>query len=373
MRRFLGCKVRGEGGPLVATFRLLSALALGAILASPAVAQELRVVYEVRSQYQFITVQDTENGYRQMVFDGRFDGTDAIQSEMNLSDHDELTLSYARHIMAALAIPRNLRRVLIVGLGGASMQRYLRRLLPDATIETAEIDPEVRDVATKFFFFKEDDHQIVHLGDGRRFIENSTNKYDLIFLDAFSATSIPYLLTTQEFLKAVNDRLAPGGVLCANLWDEDAGYPEILKTYSTVFPELHVVKCASSGNSILVALPEKADLTVAAWVAKAETFEKAHATGLNLPQLIALGAARETRIPENARVRLDRDKGLTAAVSLPAKDNARTGTHLAIAEERAGQLSSTFSFSHAVRPGSLIRAVWTKPGIRAPLWLMCSA
>lgn len=293
-----------------AACRLSLALTLGVLLASPVVAQEPRVVYEVRSQYQFITVQDTENGYRQLIFDGRFDGTDAIQSEMNLSNHDELTLSYARHIMAALPLPKNLQRVLIVGLGGASMQRYLRRLLPDVTIETVEIDPEIRDVATRFFFFKEDDRQIVHVGDGRRFIENATAKFDLIFLDAFSATSIPYLLTTQEFLKAVRERLAPGGILCANLWDEEADYPEILKTYSTVFPELHVVKCALSGNSILLALPEKAGLTVAAWVDKAEAFEKARSTGLSLPQLIARGAARETRIPEGARVRFDRDKGI---------------------------------------------------------------
>jgi spermidine synthase len=295
--------------PGKAVCRLSLALALSAFLSLPATAQETRVVYEVRSQYQLITVQDTENGYRQLIFDGRFDGMDAIQSEMNLDNHDELTLSYTRHIMVALPIAQRLQRILIVGLGGACMQRYLRQLLPDATIETIEIDPEIRDVAARFFFLKEDDRQIVHLGDGRRFIENSTNKYDVIFLDAFSATSIPYMLTTQEFLKAVNEHLAPGGVLCANLWDEEADYPEMIKTYSTVFPELHVVKCASSGNSILLALPRKAGLTVPAWMDRAEAFEKACPTGLNLPQLIAQGAAVETHVSEDARVRFDKGKG----------------------------------------------------------------
>lgn len=64
--------------------RMVFVLALAATFASPLKAQEDRVVYEVRSQYQLITVQDTANGYRQLIFDGRFDGTDAIQSEMNL-------------------------------------------------------------------------------------------------------------------------------------------------------------------------------------------------------------------------------------------------------------------------------------------------
>jgi len=294
--------------PSMLTRRVLLALALGALLSLPVRAQESQVVYEVQSQYQLITVVDTVNGYRQLIFDGRFEGADAIQSEMNLANHDELTLSYSRHIMTALPVVEKPKRILIVGLGGACMQRYLHKLLPDATIETAELDPAIREVATTFFFFKEDQRQIVHLGDGRKFIEDSKDKYDIIFLDAFSATSIPYMLTTQEFLKAVKGHLADGGVACANLWDEEADYLDMVKTYSTVFPELHVVECAYSGNSILLALPNQVGLTVQSWMDKAEAFEKTRPTGLNLPQLIQRGAAEKTEIPANARVLLDKDK-----------------------------------------------------------------
>jgi len=288
--------------------RLLLVLTLGAFFSLPGWAQEDRIVYEVRSQYQLITILDTANGYRQMIFDGKLDGTDAIQSEMNLANPNELMLSYARHIMTALPVVEKPERILIVGLGGACMQRYLYELLPDATIETAERDPEVRDIAARYFFFKEDDRQIVHMGDGRKFIEDSKGKYDIIFLDAFSSTSIPYMLATQEFFKAVKDHLAVGGVACANLWDGGADYPDIVKTYSTVFPELHIVKCAFSGNSILLALPNKMDLTVQAWMDKAKAFEKRYPTGLDLPRLIDRGAAEKTHIPENARVLLDKDR-----------------------------------------------------------------
>lgn len=149
---------------------------------------------------------------------------------------------------------------------------------------------------------------MVHLGDGRKFIENSKEKYDIIFLDAFSATLIPYHLATQEFLKSVKDHLADGGLACANLWDAEADYPDMLKTYSAVFPEVHVVKCASSGNSILMALPTKAGLTIKAWTEKAEAFEKTHPTGLNLPQLINRGAFEKVDIPATARLLLDKTK-----------------------------------------------------------------
>jgi spermidine synthase len=275
-----------------------------------AAAQDTEVVYEVRSQYQLITVLDTADGYRQLIFDGRFDGSDAIQSEVNLASPDELTLSYARHMMVALPLVERPSRILVVGLGGACIQRYLRKLLPDATIETAELDPEMRNVAARYFFFKEDARQIVHLGYGRAFIEASKQKYDLIFLDAFTATSIPYHLATREFLEAVRDHLAEGGVVCANLWEEEPEYWDMVRTYSVVFPELHVVKCAASGNSLVLALPAaKTRLSVQAWADKATEFERSHATGLDLPRLIRRGAAEATEIPSTARVLLDKGRG----------------------------------------------------------------
>ncbi len=288
--------------------RALFALTIGLFLALELGAQEYRIVYEVQSPFQFITVLDTANGYRQLIFDGRFDGTDAIQSEMDLSNPDGLTLSYTRHIMTALPIAKNLRRILIVGLGGASMQRFLYRLLPEAIIETAEIDPEIRKIAAEYFLFKEDERQVVHMGDGRRFIEASEDQYDIVFLDAFGALSIPYPLTTQEFFKAVRDRVAEGGLVCANLWDMEADFHNIVKTYSTLFPELHLVKCAFSGNSILLAMPKKIDLTVQGWIDKSRAFERAYPTGLDLPRLIERGAAEKISIPEYARVLLDKDR-----------------------------------------------------------------
>ncbi len=274
----------------------------------PLQAQGDQIVYEVRSAYQFISVRDTANGYRQLIFDGRFDGSDAIQSEMNLYNHDELTLSYARHIMTALPLAARCKRILIVGLGGACMQRFLYKLLPDAVIETAELDPEVLAVASEYFFFREDNRQIVHLGDGRKFIENAKGKYDIIFLDAFSATSIPFNLATQEFLKSVRDRLTDGGLACANLWDGSSDFHDMLKTYASVFPELHLLKCALSGNSILMAMPRKTDLTVKAWAEKAIIFEKAYDTGLHMAQLIERGAIEEIDIPATARILFDPGK-----------------------------------------------------------------
>jgi spermidine synthase len=264
-------------------------LALLALLSLPtaARAQDNKIVYEGCSDYQRISVIDTPDGYRQLIFDGRLDGTDAIQSEMSLADPIKLTLPYPRHLMTALPVPAGLERVLIVGLGGACMQRYLRNLLPELTIETVEIDPMVVQVAEDYFFFKEDEKQIVHVADGAAFMAESKDKYDIIFLDAFGAMDIPAALRTQEFFAAVKDRLAEGGVACANLWYGASDYAETVRNYAAVFPEHYIVRCGPmSGNNILLALPVKTDLGFKGWIQKAEEFEKAHPSGMDLPKML---------------------------------------------------------------------------------------
>jgi spermidine synthase len=266
------------------------------------------IVYEVPSQYQKITVVDTPGGMRQMIFDAKYDWWDAIQSEMNKANPLDLTLAYSRHMVASLALVEKPKRILIVGLGGACLQRYLHEKLPETRIDTAELDPVVRTVAQKYFDLKEDARQVVTIGDGRKFIEQSKDKYDVVMLDAFSATSIPYMLSTKEFLEVTKAHLADGGLVAANLWENQADYANMLKTYDAVFAEWHLVRCAGSTNVILTALPVKKDITVAKWMGAATVFEKTYNTSLLLPNLVERGFVVDAKVPAGAKVLLDKDE-----------------------------------------------------------------
>jgi spermidine synthase len=252
-----------------------------------------RVVHRVKSEYQEITVIDTPNGFRQMLFDAKMDGRDAIQSEMKKSMPNELTLAYSRHMMTALPLvarPQKNEKVLVIGLGGACMQRFLYELLPQSTIESAELDPAVLEVAKGFFGLVLDERQKVSVGDGRKFIESAQEKYDLILLDAFSATSIPYALATREFLEMCKGRLREGGVVCANLWSSLPEYNDMLKTYEAVFPEWHLLRCGGgSSNVILLAFNEKRGLTREKWAQMGKEYEKSHGVGLPLGRMIEDG------------------------------------------------------------------------------------
>ncbi len=290
------------------TIRRFGAVTVTAVALLPILlgSQSHRIVHQVRSPFQLVTVVDIPHGFRRLIFDGRLDGSDPIQSEMNLSKPHDLVLAYTRAMMAALPLADHHQRILLIGLGGASMQKFLHDLLPETDMETVEIDPEVVRIARKFFGFEPDDTQMVHVDDGRAFIENSKKLYDIIFLDAYGSDSIPYSLATQEFLEVVRERVAEDGIVCSNLLSGNPRFWDMVKTYKVIFPELQLIKPPRTGNVILFAPLNWPGLTAEVWAREAATFEGEHPTGLNLPMLIRSQVEDRVRIPDRAEVLRDK-------------------------------------------------------------------
>src|SRR6266571_96194 len=173
------------------------------------------VIYEKASPYNTIIVTEDHKGLRTLLFE-RGGGR---QSVVKPGDPDHLELPYARTALAGLALCEEPRRMLVVGLGGGSLPMFLRAHYPAATIDVAEIDPDVVEVAKKFFGFVDDELLRVHVGDGRQFIERARQAdYDVIFLDAFGAHDVPIQLTTKEFLQITRRALKANGVVVSNVW-----------------------------------------------------------------------------------------------------------------------------------------------------------
>lgn len=163
-------------------------------------------------------------------------------------------------------------------------------------------------VAKEYFGFRENDKMKAIVGDGRKHIETTDKRYDIIFLDAYGADSIPYALATREFLEAVRSRLAPGGIVASNIWSElhNRLYWSMLKTYEAVFDELHVIVAPEgSGNRIVVALPRKAGTTRTGLMQTAAELEKSRMPKLELTRMIDQGYVDPLDIPGHARVLMD--------------------------------------------------------------------
>jgi len=195
-------------GASVTIAALTAALCGAAVLAHGRIESNEHILFQKDTPYHHIVVtQLLETRWL------RFDNLS--QSAINLA-HPERVIGYQQGLPLALAIRPSIRTVSLIGLGGGDAVRSLTRLRPDIEIDSVEIDPVVLDVARRFFSYKESDRLRTTVQDGRAFLARGDRRYDLIVLDAFNATGVPFHLTTREFFETLRGRLSADGVFAAN-------------------------------------------------------------------------------------------------------------------------------------------------------------
>lgn len=175
------------------------------------------------------------------------------QTAVDLSDPERLVIPYSRIMLAAALVQPEPRRVLQLGLGGGGLNRYLRRVLPEVTLETAEIDATVRDMAVEFMGFRPDERDEVVIEDARTFVRKSRGTWDWILVDAFTGGSAPPHLKTREFYELLKARLAPGGAVALNLHRNNRLFASDQATLRSVFAHVHLFDVPGTGNMVAVA------------------------------------------------------------------------------------------------------------------------
>lgn len=193
----------------------------------------------------------------------RFDNL--TQSAVNLAHPDRSVAGYDEALLLAFAFRPEIRRICVIGLGGGVFPRAVSRIQPSAEVESVEIDPVVRDIAIEYFLYRESDHLRTVIEDGRVFLSRPGPAYDLIVLDAFNSTGVPFHLTTREFFEAVRRRLSPDGIFAANflgkLMGKDgrlfwATYRTVRRQFGQVYvsnPEIKAGRGVPPGNVMVFA------------------------------------------------------------------------------------------------------------------------
>ena len=213
------------------------------------------VLYEKPSQYNNIIVTEDSEGLRVL----RFERGGARQTIGKPGHPEYLGFAYTKVAFVGLALADDPKRMMVVGVGGGTMPMFLRRYYPDAVIDAVDIDPDVVQVAKEYFGLREDERLKAHVGDGRAFVENAREPYDIIFLDAFGTRNVPPHLTTVEFMRAVRKAVKPAGVVVWNIWGRAANplYDSMVRTYQEVFDELIMLDVPGTTNKILFGFPRK--------------------------------------------------------------------------------------------------------------------
>ena len=139
------------------------------------------------------------------------------QSSMYLDAPFDTDFEYPGYFHVALAMNPDATRTLVIGLGGGTVVKRMWRDYPEMRVDSIELDPEVVDVARRFFALPDDERIRVFVGDGRRRLETHTDVYDIVIVDAFDDDLVPASLTAPEFMSTLRSRLAPGSVVAYNL------------------------------------------------------------------------------------------------------------------------------------------------------------
>jgi len=271
--------------------------------ASLAAAQD-KILYQKQSPYSLVVVTEDDQGMRTLRF-----GTGGVrQSVAKVGDPDHLELPYAPVMLSGLALCPEPKRVLVVGLGGGSIPSFLHKHYPKTRIDAVEIDPVVVEVAKQFFGLNEDETLKTYVQDGRQFIEERPNTYDIIFLDAFGSESIPYHLATREFLQAVRRSITAQGVVLADVWGPGANrlYPSMVRTYQEVFDELYVLEVQGSANKILIALPKKLRVSREELAQRAGAISKQKQFRFDMAELVTYGYQYADEKDPTSQVLLDK-------------------------------------------------------------------
>jgi spermidine synthase len=181
-----------------------------------------------------------------------------IHSYTDLKDPFHLEYEYIRiyeEFVRWQTEKRESFKALFIGGGGYTFPRFIEAKYPKAGIDVVEIDPEVTRVVHQYLGVAKDTRIRSFNEDGRWFVMNCREKggYDFIFGDAFNDLSIPYHLTTKEFVMQLRDLLKPDGLLLANVIDSfkvGQFMPSYIRTLEEVF---------GKGNVYLITLSSDYD------------------------------------------------------------------------------------------------------------------
>lgn len=182
-------------------------------------------------------------------------GSETIQSAMRVARPNDLELSYTRCMLAFLLFVPPPRQVVMIGLGGGSLAKFMHARMPDTRVTAVEIHPQVVAAARQFFELPEVSERLtVEIGDGAAFVQSVAGGADALLVDGYGTDGSAPELTTATFYEDCERALSDNGVLVANLFTGKPGLDSHLRLLEHAFPGrlLHLTD-EHGGNLIVMA------------------------------------------------------------------------------------------------------------------------
>lgn len=189
----------------------------------------------------------------------------------------ELPFPYTRAYDLAVKQSKQNPYTLMIGGAGYSYPKYFISHFKNSKMDVVELDPEITAIARKYFYLADlereyntqQNHRLnIFHQDGRVFLNNSKNRYDIIMNDAFTGAVPVKQLASIEAIRQIKRCLQPDGIYATNVITSQhkLSFPRCeYLTLSKVFNHVYVVPVVNrnktSQNLMFLASDKQLSLT----------------------------------------------------------------------------------------------------------------
>lgn len=144
-------------------------------------------------------------------------GPYGYQSGVYTSGLRYLAFEYTARMAEVVTAAPKRDKILILGGGAFTLPDFLAHTYPKSQIDVVEIDPKLADIAKEHFFYSSPPNVRVIAEDARTYVNHAKGAYDIVLVDVYSDSFIPFSLTTQEYTTALKRLSGTSGVVAANI------------------------------------------------------------------------------------------------------------------------------------------------------------
>lgn len=177
------------------------------------------LIYQSHDDQGIIEVVDN-NGERTLHF-----GSPARQSSMLLADPNRLHSLYARAMMALLLFHDSPKDVLMIGLGGGTIAKFMLHQFPNCRLSIIEYRRSVLKIARSHFGLPFDPRMKIKIGCGAQHVHYQAREnqelHDVIMIDAYDHAGMVPEVSRLKFFDDCRTLLKKDGLLVINLWGTD--------------------------------------------------------------------------------------------------------------------------------------------------------
>ena len=202
-----------------------------------------KILFKKKSNFHDIKVVENEIG--------RFlHYSNTYQAGIIKTEYYKGNLPYINYFLLPYLCKKNIKKVLLIGLGSGKIVNDLFKLYPNIScFDIVDIEENIIAIAQKYFNFNLNKNSHFHLQDAFVYLKENKKKYDLIIVDVANNDGIEERFLKQEYFDLVKSRLKKSGLFISNICSspdlynkKNIFFKKIKKLYAKNFYDTKIFK-----------------------------------------------------------------------------------------------------------------------------------